>query len=123
MFSHFDGQYRSRPRVSLRGASKQASRTSFPTTDALLIFVFWVKEAKDTLLQRAHLEREQRENARRRTAAAVSVQSLYRGHRDREKQYGVFRAQFDNSTAGNDLQSLSRLLIIFYTERKDHSRL
>ena len=61
MFSHFDGQYRSRPRVSLRGASKQASRTSFPTTDALLIFVFWVKEAKDTLLQRAHLEREQRE--------------------------------------------------------------
>ena len=96
------------------------------------------------------------QNARRRTAAAVSIQSLYRGHRGREKQvrtvcsfstqqtpyipllslslslspsplspwkYGVFRAQFDNSTAGNDLQSLSRLLIIFYTERKDHSRL
>ena len=25
VFSHFDGQYRSRPLVSLRGASKQAS--------------------------------------------------------------------------------------------------
>ena len=25
MFAHFDGQYRSKPRVSLRGASKQAS--------------------------------------------------------------------------------------------------
>ena len=37
-------------------------------------------------------------------------------------QYGVFRAEFDASPDA-DLLELSRLLVIFYRESKDHARL
>ena len=68
MFPVFDGQYRSKPQVSLRGASKQVG-----TICVCIIYVHvkshycivyarsLLQEQKGKLLQRAHNEREKRE--------------------------------------------------------------
>ena len=56
---NFDGQYRSTPTVSIRGASKHENR--------------------EQLLKRAHDERVSREADRRKATAILSIQSLVRG--------------------------------------------
>ncbi|KAF7470786.1 hypothetical protein GHT09_017915 [Marmota monax] len=70
MFS-FEGDFKTRPKVSLGGASR--------------------KEEKSSLLHRTQEERRKREEERRRLKNAVIIQSFIRGYRDRKQQYSLQR--------------------------------
>ena len=73
MARNFDGQYRTTPTVSIRGATKS--------------------ENKDQLLRRIHEDRQQREAQHNETTAAIRVQAVVRGflarrrHREETKEY------------------------------------
>ncbi|XP_062335188.1 ubiquitin-protein ligase E3C isoform X1 [Osmerus eperlanus] len=114
MFS-FEGDFKTRPKVSLGGASK--------------------KEEKASLLHRTQEERRKREDERRRLKNAIIIQSYIRGYQDREQQYAIQRAKFDlcvsQAQSGGgppvlDAPSLSlmtRQLIFFYRQSVDSHRL
>ncbi|XP_019514646.1 PREDICTED: ubiquitin-protein ligase E3C isoform X3 [Hipposideros armiger] len=74
MFS-FEGDFKTRPKVSLGGASR--------------------KEEKASLLHRTQEERRKREEERRRLKNAIIIQSFIRGYRDRKQQYSIQRSAFD----------------------------
>ncbi|XP_054847107.1 ubiquitin-protein ligase E3C [Eublepharis macularius] len=114
MFS-FEGDFKTRPKVSLGGASK--------------------KEEKASLLHRTQEERRKREEERRRLKNAIIIQSFVRGYRDRKHQYSIQRSEFDRyanlaqsggifSTAnGANLTLLVRQLLFFYRHNEDSKRL
>ncbi|XP_033021687.1 ubiquitin-protein ligase E3C [Lacerta agilis] len=114
MFS-FEGEFKTRPKVSLGGASK--------------------KEEKASLLHRTQEERRKREEERRRLKNAIIIQSFVRGYRDRKHQYSIQRSEFDYcanlaqsggtfSTAnGANLTLLVRQLLFFYRHNEDSKRL
>ncbi|KAG8138770.1 putative Ubiquitin-protein, partial [Naja naja] len=114
MFS-FEGDFKTRPKVSLGGASK--------------------KEEKASLLHRTQEERRKREEERRRLKNAVIIQSFVRGYRDRKHQYAIQRSEFDryanlaqsggsySSTIGANLTLLVRQLLFFYRYNEDSKRL
>ncbi|XP_026574097.1 ubiquitin-protein ligase E3C isoform X2 [Pseudonaja textilis] len=114
MFS-FEGDFKTRPKVSLGGASK--------------------KEEKASLLHRTQEERRKREEERRRLKNAVIIQSFVRGYRDRKHQYALQRSEFDryanlaqsggscSSTIGANLTLLVRQLLFFYRYNEDSKRL
>uniref|UniRef100_A0A3B3BDY6 Ubiquitin-protein ligase E3C n=1 Tax=Oryzias melastigma TaxID=30732 RepID=A0A3B3BDY6_ORYME len=114
MFS-FEGDFKTRPKVSLGGASK--------------------KEEKASLLHRTQEERRKREDERKRLKNAIIIQSYIRGYQDMKQQYAIQRAQFDSfvsqTQAGgaqhvldsSDLCLLSRQLIFFYRQNLDSHRL
>uniref|UniRef100_A0A8C7X8P9 Ubiquitin-protein ligase E3C n=1 Tax=Oryzias sinensis TaxID=183150 RepID=A0A8C7X8P9_9TELE len=114
MFS-FEGDFKTRPKVSLGGASK--------------------KEEKASLLHRTQEERRKREDERKRLKNAIIIQSYIRGYQDMKQQYAIQRAQFDTfvsqTQAGgaqhvldsSDLCLLSRQLIFFYRQNLDSHRL
>ncbi|XP_034257572.1 ubiquitin-protein ligase E3C isoform X2 [Pantherophis guttatus] len=114
MFS-FEGDFKTRPKVSLGGASK--------------------KEEKASLLHRTQEERRKREEERRRLKNAVIIQSFVRGYRDRKHQYAIQRSEFDryanlaqsggscSSAIGANLTLLVRQLLFFYRYNEDSKRL
>ncbi|KAM5157022.1 ubiquitin-protein ligase E3C [Mantella aurantiaca] len=108
MFS-FEGDFKTRPKVSLGGASR--------------------KEAKASLLHRTQEERRKREEERRRLKNAIIIQSFIRGYRDRKQQYSIQRSEFDycvnssSSVDGYNLALLVRKLLFFYRQNEDSKRL
>uniref|UniRef100_A0A3Q1IVH1 Ubiquitin-protein ligase E3C n=1 Tax=Anabas testudineus TaxID=64144 RepID=A0A3Q1IVH1_ANATE len=114
MFS-FEGDFKTRPKVSLGGASK--------------------KEEKASLLHRTQEERRKREDERRRLKNAIIIQSYIRGYQDLKRQYAIQRAKFDECVSqtqaggaqhvldGPGLCLLSRQLIFFYRQTVDAHRL
>ncbi|XP_053569799.1 ubiquitin-protein ligase E3C [Bombina bombina] len=112
MFS-FEGDFKTRPTVSLGGASK--------------------KEEKASLLHRTQEERRKREEERRRLKNAIIIQSFVRGYKDRKKQYSIHRSEFDSwvnattsngsLTNGSTLSLLVRKLLFFYRQNGDSHRL
>jgi len=90
---NFDGQFRSTPTVSIRGASKS--------------------ESKEQLLQRAQEQRNLREVQRKETSAAIKIQSFVRGfltrcrHRQMVKhQLNTWKQSVDASGQTPDPESL-----------------
>lgn len=114
MFS-FEGDFKTRPKVSLGGASR--------------------KEEKSSLLHRTQEERRKREEERRRLKNAIIIQSFVRGYKDRKHQYSIQRSEFDRCAAltqseGNvsithetSLTLLVRQLLFFYRQKEDSKRL
>lgn len=112
MFS-FEGDFKTRPKVSLGGASR--------------------KEEKASLLHRTQEERRKREEERRRLKNAIIIQSYIRGYKDRKQQYTIQRSEFDfcaNSATssvptadGRNLTLLVRKLLFFYRQTEDSKRL
>ncbi|XP_032250315.1 ubiquitin-protein ligase E3C isoform X1 [Halichoerus grypus] len=114
MFS-FEGDFKTRPKVSLGGASR--------------------KEEKASLLHRTQEERRKREEERRRLKNAIIIQSFIRGYRDRKQQHAVQRSAFDRCAAasqsggtfsvasGPNLTLLVRQLLFFYKQNEDSKRL
>ncbi|OCT75503.1 ubiquitin-protein ligase E3C [Xenopus laevis] len=112
MFS-FEGDFKTRPKVSLRGASR--------------------KEDKASLLHRTQEERRKREEERRRLKNAIIIQSFVRGYKDRKQQYTIQRSEFDSfassaaanggATNGSHLVLLVRKLLFFYRQNEDSKRL
>ncbi|KAK2859564.1 hypothetical protein Q5P01_004184 [Channa striata] len=114
MFS-FEGDFKTRPKVSLGGASK--------------------KEEKASLLHRTQEERRKREDERRRLKNAIIIQSYVRGYQDLKRQYATQRSKFDECVSktlaggaqhvldGPSLCLLSRQLIFFYRQSVDAHRL
>ncbi|KAK7488482.1 hypothetical protein BaRGS_00020267 [Batillaria attramentaria] len=108
----FEGDFRSKPTQSLRGASK--------------------KEQKDSLLKRAQEERQKREQQRVQDASALKIQSVFRGHATRTEQHKIFQSEFDSQLqeaikAGTidaaSLCDLIRKLIVFFHPQADGQRL
>ncbi|XP_041737018.1 ubiquitin-protein ligase E3C [Coregonus clupeaformis] len=111
----FEGDFKTRPKVSLGGASK--------------------KEEKASLLHRTQEERRKREDERRRLKNAIIIQSYIRGYHDRKQQYAYQRGNFDRcvcqaqSEGGppmSDAAILSLLttqLLFFYRQSEDSQRL
>ncbi|XP_023986708.1 ubiquitin-protein ligase E3C isoform X3 [Physeter macrocephalus] len=114
MFS-FEGDFKTRPKVSLGGASR--------------------KEEKASLLHRTQEERRKREEERRRLKNAIIIQSFIRGYRDRKQQYSIQRSAFDRRAglsqsggtfsiaSGPNLTLLARQLLFFYKQNEDSKRL
>ncbi|GAB1289498.1 Ubiquitin-protein ligase E3C [Apodemus speciosus] len=114
MFS-FEGDFKTRPKVSLGGASR--------------------KEEKASLLHRTQEERRKREEERRRLKNAVIIQSFIRGYRDRKQQHFIQRSAFDQHADsaqpggtfcladGPNLTLLVRQLLFFYKQSEDSKRL
>ncbi|XP_075778864.1 ubiquitin-protein ligase E3C [Pelodiscus sinensis] len=114
MFS-FEGDFKTRPKVSLGGASR--------------------KEEKASLLHRTQEERRKREEERRRLKNAIIIQSFVRGYRVRKYQYSIQRSEFDccanlaqsggtvSITSGANLTLLVRQLLFFYRQKEDSKRL
>ncbi|XP_019363702.1 PREDICTED: ubiquitin-protein ligase E3C [Gavialis gangeticus] len=114
MFS-FEGDFKTRPKVSLGGASR--------------------KEEKASLLHRTQEERRKREEERRRLKNAIIIQSFVRGYRDRKHQHSLQRSEFDrcanlaqpggtfSTTRGANLTLLVRQLLFFYRQNEDSKRL
>ncbi|XP_067909501.1 ubiquitin-protein ligase E3C [Heterodontus francisci] len=114
MFS-FEGDFKTRPKVSLGGASR--------------------KEEKASLLHRTQEERRKREEERRRQRNAVIIQSFLRGYRDRKQQHMIQRSEFDHCVSlaqpggnfslsdGYNLTVLIRKLLFFYKQNEDLDRL
>lgn len=112
MFS-FEGDFKTRPKVSLGGASR--------------------KEEKASLLHRTQEERRKREEERRRLKNAIIIQSYIRGYKDRKQQYTIQRSEFDfcansatssvPSADGRNLTLLVRKLLFFYRQTEDSKRL
>ncbi|XP_036855091.2 ubiquitin-protein ligase E3C isoform X6 [Manis javanica] len=114
MFS-FEGDFKTRPKVSLGGASR--------------------KEEKASLLHRTQEERRKREEERRRLKNAIIIQSFIRGYRVRKQQCSIQRSAFDRcadlsqsggtfSVAnGPNLTLLVRQLLFFYKQNEDSKRL
>ncbi|XP_067398812.1 ubiquitin-protein ligase E3C isoform X4 [Emydura macquarii macquarii] len=114
MFS-FEGDFKTRPKVSLGGASR--------------------KEEKASLLHRTQEERRKREEERRRLKNAIIIQSFVRGYRARKYQYSIQRSEFDRCanlaqsggtvsiTSGANLTLLVRQLLFFYRQNEDSKRL
>ncbi|XP_069504073.1 ubiquitin-protein ligase E3C [Ambystoma mexicanum] len=114
MFS-FEGDFKTRPKVSLGGASR--------------------KEEKASLLHRTQEERRKREEERRRLKNAIIIQSFVRGCKDRKHQYSIQRSEFDRcatltQSGGNlsitnetSLTLLVRQLLFFYRQKEDCKRL
>ncbi|KAK1335301.1 hypothetical protein QTO34_004886 [Cnephaeus nilssonii] len=114
MFS-FEGDFKTRPKVSLGGASR--------------------KEEKASLLHRTQEERRKREEERRRLKNAIIIQSFIRGYRDRKQQYAIQRSAFDRCAnspqaggtlsiaSGPNLTVLVRQLLFFYKQNEDSKRL
>ncbi|XP_029444361.1 ubiquitin-protein ligase E3C isoform X2 [Rhinatrema bivittatum] len=114
MFS-FEGDFKTRPKVSLGGASR--------------------KEEKASLLHRTQEERRKREEERKRLKNAIIIQSFVRGYKDRKRQYSIQRSEFDRcvnltQSGGNvslnggvNLTLLVRQLLFFYRQNEDSRRL
>lgn len=111
MFS-FEGDFKTRPTVSLGGASR--------------------KEEKASLLHRTQEERRRREEERQRLKNAIVIQSFVRGHRARQQQYALQRSAFDRAASlagrsapvpGPGLTLLVRRLLFFYKQSEDAKRL
>ncbi|XP_071954311.1 ubiquitin-protein ligase E3C-like isoform X2 [Antedon mediterranea] len=107
----FNGDFRTKPIVSLRGASK--------------------KEAKEALLQRNHEERKRREESRRKVQSALKIQSFVRGCLRRNQLRQEARSQFDvcirqlqkKNVNGDSLVLLLKKLLFFYKQKCDGNRL
>uniref|UniRef100_A0A8D0HAU2 Ubiquitin-protein ligase E3C n=1 Tax=Sphenodon punctatus TaxID=8508 RepID=A0A8D0HAU2_SPHPU len=110
MFS-FEGDFKTRPKVSLGGASRKV-RISV----RLSPFGAMSEE-------------------RRRLKNVIIIQSFVRGYRDRKHQYAIQRSEFDrcanlaqsggalSTTTGANLTLLVRQLLFFYRQNEDSKRL
>ena len=91
---NFDGQFRTKPTVSIRGASKHENR--------------------EQLLKRAHEDRVSREADRRKATAILSIQSVVRGFLARQRVKRMARdlvtsLQRELGSDTGDMASVQRL--------------
>lgn len=103
----FEGDFRRRPAQNLSGASRSLTGLE--------------------LLQQAALQRQNREDTRRREIAALTIQSQWRGHRVREQLASSMRQKFDSIIAEskfdiNIFETLCRGLITSFRRRQDEDR-
>ncbi|XP_059567324.1 ubiquitin-protein ligase E3C isoform X4 [Myotis daubentonii] len=97
MFS-FEGDFKTRPKVSLGGASR--------------------KEEKASLLHRTQEERRKREEERRRLKNAIIIQSFIRGYRDRKQQIWMYQNLIKHSSLFvQQLDGSDRLTCLFHLKR------
>ncbi|XP_036720050.1 ubiquitin-protein ligase E3C isoform X5 [Balaenoptera musculus] len=97
MFS-FEGDFKTRPKVSLGGASR--------------------KEEKASLLHRTQEERRKREEERRRLKNAIIIQSFIRGYRDRKQQIWMYQNLIKyGSLFVQQLDGSERLTCLFQIKR------
>jgi len=95
---HFEGDYRTKPTVNIRGATKA--------------------EKKEQLIERAQQDRASREAKRQETQAAVRIQSAVRGHLHRktifadlkQRQIPELKKQFESSP--NDVILFKRICVL-----------
>ncbi|GLV39004.1 uncharacterized protein CBL_06003 [Carabus blaptoides fortunei] len=107
MMYSFEGNARRRPEQNLSGASR--------------------KESRDLLLKRAHLERQKREEQRRKLQSTLLIQSCIRSYLVRQRKKREERLSFDENEPVCDntasLKVLLRKLLFFYDPHKDLNRL
>ncbi|XP_046852601.1 ubiquitin-protein ligase E3C-like [Xenia sp. Carnegie-2017] len=108
----FAGEYKSKPKVSLRGASKTENITA--------------------LIHKKQIEREKREDGKKRRISALKIQAQLRGYWVRQQQYDAQRIAFDeicsqlNENVSPNNKTIHLLLtyfIFFYSDKKDSERL
>ncbi|KAI1289304.1 Ubiquitin-protein ligase E3C [Halotydeus destructor] len=106
----FEGKFRRTPNVDLGGASRKVPR--------------------DELIQRAAIERKQREDFRKQTLSATTIQSVFRSYSSRTSLRNVLRSQFDvmikktgDNVSASDLDTLYKWLLLFQLEKGDSTRL
>ncbi|XP_028413019.1 ubiquitin-protein ligase E3C-like [Dendronephthya gigantea] len=108
----FGGEYKSKPKVSLRGASK--------------------KEKRSSLIHRNQTERERREENRRRNYSALKIQAFFRGNWIRKQECDARRKEFDEILAQlegsehphiDNIHLLLSCLLYFYSRHQDTERL
>lgn len=105
----FEGDFRRRPQQNLAGASAHGDRLA--------------------LIERAHQERQRREDYRKRTHSAVVIQSFFRSYVARQHAKNIQRAIFDECSKQNPNFSQDILtkqiarLIFFYNKKYDLNRL
>jgi len=101
---HFEGDFRTKPTVNIRGATKKESRLQ--------------------LLERAHLDRANREAKRQETQAAILIQSTVRGfisrrrtsRRIREQEIPLLRNQFESNPRDTNLFKRICVLTVFASD-------
>uniref|UniRef100_A0A8D8U9V2 Ubiquitin-protein ligase E3C n=1 Tax=Cacopsylla melanoneura TaxID=428564 RepID=A0A8D8U9V2_9HEMI len=110
MSSFFEGQYRRTPEQNLSGVNYTESREQF--------------------LHRAHLERQKREDNRRRFLCSIKIQSFVRSYLVRKRIKQKEREEFaqilsanKNSVTLDTLNILTRKLLFFYHPETDHNYL
>ncbi|XP_054722716.1 LOW QUALITY PROTEIN: ubiquitin-protein ligase E3C-like [Uloborus diversus] len=104
----FEGEFRRRPQQSLGGASRAVAR--------------------EELLKKAQVERNQREEKRRIVQSAITIQSFVRGSFSRQREKRISRAEFDETlksqNSSDDLLHYQvGKLLHFYNELEDVNRL
>lgn len=105
----FEGDFRRRPQQNLAGASAHGDRLA--------------------LIERAHQERQRREEFRKRTNSALTIQSFYRSYVLRQYAKNEQRTIFDECTKLNQnltpdlLSKQIGRLIFFYDKKYDYNRL
>ncbi|XP_011312872.1 ubiquitin-protein ligase E3C [Fopius arisanus] len=106
----FEGDYRRRPQQNLAGASR--------------------RDEKAALLQHAQLERNKREQQRKRQNAALKIHAQTRSYLVRQSAKRNCRIEFDRARAQvqsklqvNDLIPYIRTLLFFYDAKIDYERL
>lgn len=109
MHRGFDGDFRRRPLVTIRGASKS--------------------ESKESVLRRAKEERRKREAGRRQKEAAILIQSVWRARSQRRRWHQSMRREMDDLRSNLDKQGLKQLeecwkrLAFFFSVQQDRERL
>ena len=100
----FDGQFRSKPVVTLRGSSH-------------------VGAAAEDVIAENRKRRETRLAQRKEEDAALTIQRIIRGALSRSQVKQSSRAEFDSIIKVRDRVQCTRLLCNFYDARLDHKRL
>lgn len=109
----FEGDFRRRPNQNLSGATRVVSRGQ--------------------LLQEAALQRQDREDRRRREVSSIKIQAIWRGYKTRKTWAAPLRLEFDEliSSIGqsktcddnNALSHIIRVFLLFYHTKIDNIRL
>lgn len=110
----FEGEFRRRPNQNLSGASRSLARGE--------------------LLQQAAEQRQNREDTRKREQASLKIQSVWRGHQEREILGTQMRNRFDEligevksrrngSFIESEFTTLTREFVLLYHSKLDEQRL
>ncbi|XP_073094222.1 ubiquitin-protein ligase E3C isoform X2 [Manis javanica] len=144
MFS-FEGDFKTRPKVSLGGASRKEEKASLlhrtqeerRKREVLfcLLAVEMMSETVSCLVLDTDVNQDMAMEERRRLKNAIIIQSFIRGYRVRKQQCSIQRSAFDRcadlsqsggtfSVAnGPNLTLLVRQLLFFYKQNEDSKRL
>ncbi|CAF0734601.1 unnamed protein product [Brachionus calyciflorus] len=106
----FEGQYKSKPNISLTGSSKS--------------------KTKEELLKEAFLERKKREIEKRQLNSSIKIQSVFRSYLVRKRIKEQYRNEFDSILNNKNFQADSKTLafllnifVKFFDSKFDKDRL